>query len=100
MGNSLSAVKVTVTSDNFRKGSFTVNGGKNVFTKKYSGDYFRENALQLTAIPKKGKTFKYWKVEKCKFANPDFSVNRSNKIKQATVGVYPSKGCKVVAYFK
>jgi hypothetical protein len=54
----------------------------------------------LTAIPKKGKTFKYWKVEKCKFANPDFSVNRSNKIKQATVGVYPSKGCKVVAYFK
>jgi len=94
------AVKVTVTSDNFRKGGFTVNGGKSVFTKKYKGQYFRENVLHLTAVPVKGRTFKYWEVEDCKFSNPDFTVNRKSKLKQATVGIYPSKGCKVVSYFK
>ncbi|OUM67832.1 hypothetical protein PIROE2DRAFT_19961 [Piromyces sp. E2] len=94
------AVKVTVTSDSFRKGGFTVNGGKKVFTEKYKGLYFRENVLYLTAVPKKGRTFKYWEVDDCKFANPDYSVSRKYKLKQATVGVYPSKGCKVVAYFK
>jgi len=94
------AVNVTVTSDNFRKGGFTVNGGNTVFIKKYKGLYFGENVLYLTAAPTKGRTFKYWKVENCKFANSDYTINTKSKMKQTTVGVYPSKGCKVVAYFK
>eukprot|EP00833_Pecoramyces_ruminatium_P014431 jgi/Orpsp1_1/1188463/evm.model.d7180000065038.1 len=98
--NFKSAVNVTVKSDNFKMGGFSVNGGKTIFTKKYKGQYFRENVLRLTAEPAKGRKFKYWKIENCKFANSDYTVNNEHKMKQATVGIYPSKNCKVVAYFK
>ncbi|OUM70010.1 hypothetical protein PIROE2DRAFT_1955 [Piromyces sp. E2] len=97
----MGAVEVTVTSKKFKKGGFTINGGSMVFNKEYKGLYFKENVLYLTATPAQGRTFKYWKIKNCKFANPNYSVNTNkSKFKKATVGIYPSKGCKVVAYFK
>ncbi|OUM70009.1 hypothetical protein PIROE2DRAFT_1954 [Piromyces sp. E2] len=95
------AVEVTVTSKKFKKGGFTINGGSMIFNKEYKGLYFKENILYLTATPAQGRTFKYWKIKNCKFANRNYSVNtKQSKFKKATVGIYPSEDCKVVAYFK
>ncbi|OUM65883.1 hypothetical protein PIROE2DRAFT_7043 [Piromyces sp. E2] len=91
------AVKVSITSDNFKKGSFVVNDGWKVFDKKYKGDYFRENILYITAKPSSGRTLNYWKIKNCTFANEN-NVNMK-KSTQTTIGIYPNVGCKVTAYF-
>jgi len=95
------AVTVTVTSKDFHKGGFTVNDGKNIFKKQYKGEYFEENILYLTAVPNEGKKFKYWEIKNCKFVDANFNImQRKKQLPQNRVGVYPSKKCQVVAYFK
>jgi len=88
------AVKITVTSNNFKKGGFSINNryefnGK-IFDKNFEGDYFRENVVYITAHPAKGRKLSSWKVKKCKVA--------SNK--RTTLGIYPSIDCKVTLNFK
>jgi len=82
-------VNVTVTSNDFKKGSITINNF-NTLTKKYTGEYFKENILYITANPIKGRKLKSWIISKCKVA----------KNNGYTIGVYPKKGCKVTASFK
>eukprot|EP00833_Pecoramyces_ruminatium_P001243 jgi/Orpsp1_1/1175275/evm.model.c7180000053261.1 len=84
------AVKVSVTSNDFKKGGFVVNDGWEVMNETYTGEYFRENILYITAKPVQGKKLKSWKITKCKLAS-------NNKL---TIGVYPKKGCKITADFK
>ena len=96
------AVTVTVTSNNFRKGSFIVNDGWKVFDAKYEGEYFRENILYLTAKPSsESRKLKYWKIQNCKFADETYA-NPSNKNQstKTTIGIYPDEGCKVTIYYK
>ncbi|OUM58419.1 hypothetical protein PIROE2DRAFT_16307 [Piromyces sp. E2] len=83
------AVKVTITANNFKKGNITMNN-YNIITKKYTGDYFRENILYITANPAEGRTLKTWKINKCKIVS-----NEGN-----TIGIYPMKGCTITAEFK
>ncbi|ORX67731.1 hypothetical protein BCR32DRAFT_272546 [Anaeromyces robustus] len=94
-------MEVTVTSNDFSKGKFKVNHGKKIFKKEYKGDYFKETAFYLTAVPSRGEFFNYWSIENCEFANPDFTpmVNTTKILDQLTVGVLPSEGCKVTANF-
>ncbi|OUM65882.1 hypothetical protein PIROE2DRAFT_7042 [Piromyces sp. E2] len=95
-------VTVTITSDNFRKGSFVVNDGWKIFDKKYKGEYFRENILYITAKPSSGRKLKYWKIKNCTFAN-ETGVHSSSKYQsssQTTIGIYPDTGCKITVYFK
>jgi len=96
------AVTVTVTSNNFKKGTFIVNDGWKVFDKKYKGDYFRENILYLTAKPSsERRKLKYWKIENCKFADETYaSSSNKNQSTNTTIGIYPDEGCKVTSYFK
>jgi len=88
------AVKISVTSNNFKKGGFSINNGYEfngkIFDKKFEGDYFRENVVYITGHPVKGRKLSSWNVKKCKIA--------SNK--KSTLGIYPTKGCKVTANFK
>jgi len=88
------AVKITITSNNFKKGGFTINKlyefNGTVFNKKYEGKYFRENIVYITSKPANGKKLKSWTVKNCKVA--------SNK--KSTLGIYPRKGCKVTVNFK
>jgi len=96
------AVTVSITSNNFKKGSFIVNDGWKVFNKKYEGKYFRENILYLTAKPSSEKRkLKYWKIQNCKFADKTYA-NHSNKNQSTkmTIGIYPDEGCKVTIYYK
>ncbi|KAL6612637.1 hypothetical protein LY90DRAFT_648801 [Neocallimastix californiae] len=91
------AVTVSITSNNFKKGSFIVNDGWKLFNKKYEGKYFRENILYLTAKPSSEKRkLKYWKIQNCKFADKTYA-NHSNKNQSTkmTIGIYPDEG-----YFK
>jgi len=95
------SVTVSITSDNFKKGSFVVNNGWKVFDKKYNGDYFRENILYITAKPSSRRKLKYWKIKNCKFADETY-YNHSNEKQSSkmTIGIYPDEGCKVTVYFK
>jgi len=94
------AVSVTVTANDFKKGTFKVNHGWKVFKNTYVGEYFKENILYLTATPSTNKKFKYWKIKNCKFANKKLGFQNSNKSTEKTIGIYPKKGCQVKAYFK
>ena len=91
------AVEVSITSNNFLKGSFIVNNGWKLFEEEYKGLYFSENTLYLTANPLKGK-FQYWRVKKCQsFENKEkinFNSNDTN------LAINPLEGCIVQAYFK
>ncbi|OUM56248.1 hypothetical protein PIROE2DRAFT_19218 [Piromyces sp. E2] len=96
-------VNVTISSNDFRKGSFIVNGGWKVFEKKYSGEYFRENILYLTAKPSSSaRKLHYWKLKNCKFADKKYAnlSNSNNKSTSKTIGIYPDENCRVTAYFK
>jgi len=94
------AVSVTVTSNDFKLGSFIINNGWKVFNEKFTGSYFKENILYITAKPTEGKSFVYWKLKSCKFANAKYQsvINRKKSFKE-TIGIYPYTGCKVTAYF-
>jgi len=91
-------VNVSITSNNFKKGSFIVNDGWKVFDKKYNGEYFRENILYITAKPNKGRKLKYWEIKNCTFADETYSNKKQSS--QITIGIYPDEGCKVKANFK
>jgi len=96
------AITVSITSNSFIKGSFTVNDGWKVFDKKYKGEYFRENILYITAKPSSEKRkIKYWKIQNCEFADKSYA-SRSNKNQstKTTIGIYPDEGCKVTIYYK
>ncbi|OUM66361.1 hypothetical protein PIROE2DRAFT_6403 [Piromyces sp. E2] len=88
------AVKITVSSNDFRKGGFSINKGYEfngkVFNKKFNGEYFTENIVYITGKASKGRKLKSWTVKNCKVANK----------KKNTLGIYPKKGCKVTANFK
>lgn len=88
------ALKISVTSNDFKKGGFTINNvydfnGK-VFNEKFEGKYFRENIVYITGKPAQGRKLKSWSVTKCK-------VVSNNKY---TLGIRPTKGCKVSLKFK
>jgi len=94
------AVSVTVSSNDYKLGGFIINKGWKVFNEKFTGSYFKENILYITAKPAEGKTFVYWKLKSCKFANAKYqSVINKKKSFRETIGIYPSTGCKVTAYF-
>jgi len=96
------AVTVTITSNNFNKGSFIVNDGWKVFDKKYEGEYFRENILYITAKPSTEKRkIKYWKIQNCEFADDTYaSESNQNQSTKTTIGIYPDEGCQVTIYYK
>jgi len=94
-------IKVTIESNDYSKGSFIVNNGWKVFNEKYVGDYFRENILYITAKPlNTASTFIRWKLQNCKFANKKYQsiINVKTSYKE-TIGIYPSLGCRVTAFF-
>jgi len=97
-------VTVTIESNNYEKGGFVVNTEWKVFNKKYEGDYFKENILYITAKPfKKNKnkysTLNHWKLENCEFADKKYQSNNESMSREETIGIYPSEGCKVKAFF-
>jgi len=96
------AVTVTITSDNFDKGTFIVNDGWKVFDRKFKGDYFKENILYITAKPSsERRKLKYWKIKNCKFADETYaSKSNKNQSTKTTIGIYPDEGCKVTVYYK
>ena len=97
-------VTVTIESNNYKKGGFVVNTEWKVFDEKYEGDYFKENILYITAKPfKKNKnkysTLNHWKLENCEFADKKYQSNNESMSREETIGIYPSEGCKVKAFF-
>lgn len=88
------SVKITVTSNDFKKGGFSINSGYEfngkIFDKKYNGEYFRENIVYITGKPVQGRKLKSWKIKNCKLA--------SNK--KLTIGIYPTKRCVITANFE
>jgi hypothetical protein len=87
------AVKVTVTANDFGMGKVVVNG-INEFTKDYTGEYFKENILYITAVPNNGRKVKSWVIKNCK------SVSRTGNSRQTTIGIRPKRdGCIVRAVF-
>jgi len=84
------AVNVTITANDFNKGTLTVNNEWINFDKKYKGEYYTENMIQITAKPAKGQKLKSWKLKKCKF------VNQAKN----SINVYPRKDCTVTVTFK
>jgi len=81
--------KVIITANDFNMGSFIVNN-MNEFHEEYSGEYFKENILYITAKPNSGRKVKAWKLKNCNLAN------RS----KLSIGIYPKKGCTVTIDFK
>jgi len=94
------AVTVTVESNNYEKGNFIVNNWKE-FNEKYEGDYFKENILYLTAKPANDDVlFVHWILNNCKYASKKYPSFLNNRVSfKTTVGIYPSEGCKIKAYF-
>ena len=89
--------EVSITSNNFLKGSFIVNNGWKLFEEEYKGLYFGENTLYFTAVPSKG-IFQYWRVKNCKSAENKEEINfKSNNI---ILAINPLEGCSAQAYFK
>ncbi|ORX52071.1 hypothetical protein BCR36DRAFT_582589 [Piromyces finnis] len=94
------AVTVSVISNDYRKGSFKVNHGWKLHNKKYEGEYFRENILYLTAVPVEGETFRYWKMKNCKLADSSYGPVDGIQSNKTTIGIYPSYGCRLTAFYK
>jgi len=87
---SLSApVEVSVTVNDFSNGSFIVNEF-NELNEAYTGKYFRENILFITAKPNEGKSVKSWGLKNCKLA-----FKEPNKI-----GFYPNTGCSLTINYE
>ena len=91
-----SAVEVSITSNDFEKGSFIVNNGWKIFEEEYNGLYFTDNILHLSANPLEGE-FEYWEVKNCQ------SVENSDEIdfksKDINLSINPLEGCSIVAYY-
>jgi len=80
------AVKVTVSSTDYSKGGFIINHYNEFDNDSYTGQYFKENVLYITAKPKNGKKLKSWVIFKCKLVS-----NKGN-----TLGISPKKdGCDI-----
>ena len=90
-------IEVSITSNNFHKGSFIVNNGWKLFEKEYKGQYYSENTLYLSPNAYKG-IFQYWKVKNCKLAGNSTEINfKSTNVKLA---INPLEGCTVKIYYK
>ena len=91
-----SPVEVSITSNDFEKGSFIVNNGWKIFEEEYNGLYFTDNILHLSANPLEGE-FEYWEVKNCQ------SVENSDEIdfksKDINLSINPLEGCSIVAYY-
>jgi len=87
-------IKVRVSSNNFQKGGFSINDGyefnSKIFQQDYEGSYFGENVVYIHGKPTSGNKLKSWTVQNCKVAN-----HKSN-----VLGVYPTKGCRVILNYK
>jgi len=79
------AVNVTITSNNFKKGGFSLNNGWVKFNESYQGEYFPDNHIQINAKPAKGEKLKSWVLRNCKLAGKG----------RNTINIYPKKGCTV-----
>jgi len=85
-----SPLKVTVTANNFNRGSILIND-MNEFNESYTGEYFRENILYITAKPNEGNKLASWVLKNCKAAT---------SLKSNTIGIYPKNNkCTVKANF-
>ena len=91
-----SPVEVSITSNDFEKGSFIVNNGWKIFEEEYKGLYFTDNILHLSVNPLEGE-FEYWEVKNCQ------SVENSDEIdfksKDINLSINPLEGCSIVAYY-
>ena len=92
-----SPVEVSISSNDFLKGSFIVNNGWKIFEEEYKGLYFTENILYLSAKPIKGK-FEYWRVKNCKLDGHSDEIDF--KSENITLSINPLEGCSVKAYYK
>ena len=90
-------VEVSITSNNFLKGSFTVNNGWKLFEKEYKALYFSENTFHLSARPFKGK-FQYWKIKNCLLAKNTKEI--TFKSTNTNLEINPLEGCTIIAYFR
>ncbi len=91
-----SAVEVSITSNDFEKGSFIVNNGWKIFEEEYKGLYFTDNILHLSANPLEGK-FEYWEVKNCQSAENSDEIDF--KSKDINLSINPIEGCSVIAYY-
>ena len=91
------AIEVSISSNDFLKGSFIVNNGWKIYEEEYKGLYFSENTLYLSPNPYKGK-FLYWRVKNCKLAENGEEINFKNN--NTNLAINPLEGCTVKAYFK
>ena len=91
------AVEVSITSNDFLKGSFSVNNGWKVFEEEFKGLYFNENILYLSAVPSKGK-FLYWRVKNCKLSGDNDEIYFQTT--SPYLGINPLEGCTVEAFYK
>jgi len=82
-------VKVTVSVNDYDLGGFAVND-YNEFEEDYTGEYFKENILYITAKPKDGKSVKSWGLKHCKLAAK----------KPNTIGFYPNEGCTLTINYE
>jgi len=82
-------VTVSVTVDDFSKGTFIVND-YNELNKAYTGQYFKESVVFITAKPKEGKYVKSWGLKNCKLASKE--PNR--------IGFYPNTGCTLTISYE
>jgi len=82
-------VEVTVSVSDASKGSFIVNEF-NEIKESFSGLYFKENVLFITAKPKEGVYVKSWGLKNCKLASKE-----PNKI-----GFYPNTGCTLTINYE
>jgi len=90
-----SPVTVNVISTHSENGSFTVNHGTKLFQKEYSGDYFKENAIYLTAVPNEGSHLQSWTLSNCQFADEKYATIDETTSDQLTISLIPSENCKV-----
>jgi len=90
-----SPVTVKVSSTHSENGNFVVNHGTKLFKDEYSGDYFKENAIYLTAVPNEGNHLQSWKLSNCQFADAQYATIDETTSDQLTISLIPSENCKV-----
>ena len=90
------AVEVSITSNDFEKGSFIVNNGWKIFEKEYKGLYFTDNIIHLSANPL-GGNFEYWEVKNCQSAENSYEIDF--KSKDINLSINPLDGCSVISYY-
>ena len=83
-------VDVTVTSSDFSKGGFTLNGSELMLEKEMSVQYYVKYGFEIHAAEKGGAEFDHWEVE-------NGSIDDE---KAKTAVIYPAEGCRVTAVYK